>query len=80
VKRSELVADLRDLGVRRDGVLMVHSRMRELGWVVGGEDVVVLALLDVIGESGTLAAYAGWDEDPYHMASWPPEWQGARGR
>lgn len=77
VTRSELVRDLRQLGVRRDGVLMVHTRMSELGWVVGGEDVVVLALLEAIGESGTLAAYAGWDEDPYHLASWPPEWKRA---
>ena len=56
VTRSELVRDLRQLGVGRDGVLMVHTRMSELGWVVGGEDVVVLALLEAIGESGTLAA------------------------
>ena len=33
VTRSELVRDLRQLGVRRDGVLMVHTRMSELGWV-----------------------------------------------
>lgn len=77
VTRSELVRDLRELGVRSGGMLMVHTRMRELGWVVGGEDVVVLSLLDALGESGTLAAYAGWDEDPYHMASWPPEWRRA---
>jgi aminoglycoside 3-N-acetyltransferase len=80
VTRSDRVTDLRELGVRRGGVLMVHARMRELGWVVGGKDVVVLALLDVIGEPGTLAAYAGWDEDPYHMASWPPECRALSGR
>ena len=36
VTRSELVRDLRTLGVRPEGVLMVHTRMSAIGWVVGG--------------------------------------------
>ena len=75
--RWELGRDLRALGVREAGLLWVHTAMSSLGWVVGGEDSVVLALLDVLGHEGTLAAYAGWDEDPYHMASWPEDWKRA---
>jgi aminoglycoside 3-N-acetyltransferase len=56
---------------------MVHTSMSALGWVVGGEDTVVLSLLDVLGPRGTLAAYAGWDENPYHLAAWPEHWRRA---
>ena len=77
VTRSDLVRDLHALGVREGGVLMVHAAMSSLGWVVGGVDALVLALLDVVGPDGTLAAVVGWDEDTYAMASWPEEWQRA---
>ena len=77
VTRSELVRDLRTLGVRPEGVLMVHTRMSAIGWVVGGADVVVMALLDGLGPEGTLMAYAGWDENPWKLDSWPEAWQRA---
>jgi aminoglycoside 3-N-acetyltransferase len=46
--------------------------MRALGWVIGGPETVVAALLDVVGPEGTIMAYAGWDQDPYHLPEWPP--------
>ena len=75
--RSRLIADLRALGVRPGGVLMVHARMSALGWVVGGTGTVVLALLDALGPSGTLMAYAGWEDDPFGMDDWPDAWRAA---
>ena len=44
---------------------MVHTRMSALGWVVGGSETVVRALLDALGPEGTLAAYASWEEHVY---------------
>ena len=38
---------------------MVHTSMSAIGWVVGGEDSIIMALLDAVGPAGTLAAYAG---------------------
>jgi Aminoglycoside 3-N-acetyltransferase len=35
----------------------VHTRMSAIGWVVGGAQTVVTALLDVLGPAGTLMAY-----------------------
>lgn len=35
--------------------LVVHSSLSSIGWVVGGPSTLVRALLDVIGEKGTLA-------------------------
>lgn len=77
VTRGRLVAALRELGVRTGGVLMVHVRMSALGWMVGGMDAIVWALRDVVGPEGTLLAFTGWEDSPYHVAFWPDQWQTA---
>ena len=71
VHRAELAEDLRRLGVRPAGIVLVHTRMSALGWVVGGSEAVVRALLDALGPEGTLAAYASWEEHVYHAEDWP---------
>ncbi len=77
VGRARLGRCLHALGVRPGTVLMVHARVSALGWVIGGTGTVVLALLDALGPDGTLMAYAGWEDDPYDLARWPPAWQAA---
>jgi aminoglycoside 3-N-acetyltransferase len=52
------------MGIRRSEVLMVHASVRAIGAVTGGVNVIVQALLDAIGPSGTLAAYV--DYEPFH--------------
>ena len=71
VTRSALAADLRALGVREGGVTMVHTRMSAIGWVVGGAETVVRALLDALGARGTLMAYTSWEEHAYHPGERP---------
>lgn len=56
---------------------MVHTRMSAVGWVVGGAETVVRALLDQLGSDGTLVAFASWEENPFHLKEWPSEWQRA---
>ena len=77
VTRSQLVAALRRLGVRPGAISMVHSRMSALGWVVGGSETVVRALLDVLGPQGTLVAYASWEGHVYAPEDWPAEHRAA---
>ena len=77
VTRARLAETLVDLGVRPGGVLMVHVRMSALGWMVGGMDAIVWALCDVVGPEGTLLGFTGWEDSPYHVASWPSGWQQA---
>jgi aminoglycoside 3-N-acetyltransferase len=77
VGRARLASELRGLGVQPGSVLMVHTRVSALGWVVGGTGAIVHALLDALGANGTVMAYAGWEDDPYDMASWPEAWQAA---
>jgi aminoglycoside 3-N-acetyltransferase len=69
---------------------MVHTRMSALGWVVGGSETVIRSLLQVLGRSGTLMAYASWADHVYTLedrpASYreayraePPRWDPATG-
>ena len=62
--RSSLVADLSRLGISPGAVLMVHASVRSVGPVVGGVNVIVQALLDAIGPTGTLVAYV--DFEPFY--------------
>jgi aminoglycoside 3-N-acetyltransferase len=77
VGRGRLGRELRALGVRQGGVLMIHARISALGWVVGGSGAVVQALLDALGPNGTLMAYAGWEDDSFGMEEWPAAWRAA---
>lgn len=52
---------------------MVHTRMSALGWVVGGSETVVRALLDALGPDGTLMAYASWADHVYTLEDRPAE-------
>lgn len=59
--RTRLREDLRRLGVAAGDVVMVHAGIRSLGLVLGGVNTVVQALLDAVGERGTLMAYMDWE-------------------
>ena len=71
ITRSEIVASLRALGVRLGSVVMVHTSISSLGYVIGGADAIVQALLETVGEKGTIVAYAGWEHDPGGFTDWP---------
>ena len=77
VTRSRLIADLRELGVRSGAIAMVHASLRSLGWVVGGSQTVVEALLACLGPDGTLCAQVSWDDIPFGHATWPERWRTA---
>lgn len=49
-----LAQDLRRLGLRSGDVVIVHTSLSALGWVVGGAVAVVRALEAVLGRQGTL--------------------------
>jgi aminoglycoside 3-N-acetyltransferase len=54
MQKNELTDDLLSLGVRPEGVLMVHSSLKALGPVEGGAETVIVGLLEALGGSGTL--------------------------
>ncbi len=51
---SSLAADLRSLGLDSGMTVMVHSSLSNLGYVSGGAHAVVMALRQVLGDTGTL--------------------------
>lgn len=54
ITAAELREQLRELGVRRGGVLLVHTSFRAVGAVEGGPLGLIAALGDVLGAEGTL--------------------------
>ena len=54
ISKNELVNDLKLMGIQEGMVLEVHSSMKKIGYVIGGAQSVVDALLDCIGYDGTL--------------------------
>lgn len=76
---GSLAADLRALGLGSGDVVLLHSSLRSIGYVVGGTQAVVQALLDVVGPQGTLVVPtqtadntdpAGWRNPPVPQAWW----------
>ncbi|MFC1402523.1 AAC(3) family N-acetyltransferase [Streptacidiphilus sp. N1-5] len=81
--RDSIASELRAAGVRSGETLLVHSSLSSLGWVCGGPVAVVQALLDVLGDNGTLVvpAHSGDNSDPAIWVNPPvPEdwWPGIR--
>jgi aminoglycoside 3-N-acetyltransferase len=77
---TTLAADLRTLGVAAGDVVLLHSSNKSLGYVVGGAQAFVQAMLDVLGPGGTLVVPthvsdnsdpAGWQHPPVPQAWWP---------
>ncbi len=67
--QEEIAASLRVLGIGTGDVVVLHSSLSSLGYVVGGAQAIIDAFLDVLGEGGTLTM-------PAHSANWsdPAEW------
>jgi aminoglycoside 3-N-acetyltransferase len=70
VTRSQLERDLRALGIATGDVIMLHASVKSIGWIVGGPEVVLQAIMNVLGASGTLIMVAGWEDYPYELEEW----------
>ena len=55
VTRPDIVLGLRRLGVVAGDVILVHSSLKSFGFVDGGADAVIDALLDAVAPGGTVA-------------------------
>ena len=51
---ESLQADFEVLGIEKGMTLLVHSSLSAMGWVCGGPVAVIIALQEVLGETGTL--------------------------
>jgi aminoglycoside 3-N-acetyltransferase len=68
--RTSLRSDLERLGLGPGDLVMVHAGIRSIGRILGGVNVLIQSIFDVIGDRGTLTAYVDFepffeeDDDP----------------
>jgi aminoglycoside 3-N-acetyltransferase len=62
ITKTGLAHQLRLLGLEEGQTVMLHVSLHGIGWIVGGPDVLIQALLDVLGPDGTLMMYVSWEE------------------
>ena len=54
IERPRLVQQMLALGLETGDVVFLHSSMKSLGYVEGGATTVLLALMEVVGPTGTV--------------------------
>ena len=59
---GQLLTDLSALGVAEGQVVMLHASVKSVGWIVGGPDMIVRAILQLLTPSGTLMVLASWED------------------
>ncbi|MBQ1231627.1 MAG: AAC(3) family N-acetyltransferase [Clostridia bacterium] len=52
--KSDLIRDLRALGIKENDTVLVHSSLSALGFIEGGAETVIEALKEIITEGGNL--------------------------
>lgn len=52
--KEEIRQQLETLGIQKGMVLLVHADTSRLGYLIGGEQVLIEALMDIVGYEGTI--------------------------
>ena len=73
LSRAEVTEQLRALGVKKGGVLLVHTSFRATRPVEGGPLGLIDALRDAVGPGGTLVmpSWSGDDDEPFDPMTTP---------
>lgn len=54
ISRQDLIQDFKKIGIENGMNLMVHSSLSKIGWVIGGPQTVVNAIIEAVGDNGTI--------------------------
>jgi len=54
ITKVDLINGLKKLGLKEGDIVLVHSSLTSLGYVEGGADTVIDALIEIVGEKGTV--------------------------
>lgn len=78
VLKEDIIQALKQVGVQPGQTIMVHTSLSSLGFVCGGAQTVIEALLECVGEDGTIMMPTqSWKNlDPETGVHWdvPQEW------
>lgn len=64
--KQDIIQDLQNLSLHQGDIVLVHTSLSKIGWVIGRENTVVEALKEVVGEQGTIImpCFSGENSDP----------------
>lgn len=54
ILKEDIISELRRIGLNNGDTVMVHTSLTSMGYVCGGAQTVIEALLEVVGENGTI--------------------------
>ncbi|MBO3803947.1 MAG: AAC(3) family N-acetyltransferase, partial [Candidatus Brockarchaeota archaeon] len=81
--KQDLTKDLEKIGLRKGDVVLVHSSLSRIGYVPGGAETAIGALLEAVGEGGTIVvptitgSISDSPENPPSFAKDKPSWTGS---
>ncbi|WP_409344061.1 AAC(3) family N-acetyltransferase [Paenibacillus sp. MBLB4367] len=72
VNKQEMKIGIELMGLERGDIVLVHSSLTSIGYVEGGAGAVIEALLETVGDEGTIvmSTLTGWSE-PFDAAKTP---------
>lgn len=78
ITQHRLVEDLNRIGLSTGDIVVVHSSLSRIGWMVGGAVTIINALMEVVTENGTLVmpTHTSGNSEPTHWVAppVPEEW------
>ena len=80
ILKDEIIQKLKEVGLKSGDTVMVHTSLGKMGYVCGGAQAVIEALMEVVGDSGTIMMPTqSWKNlDPETGVHWEPDqkdWQ-----
>lgn len=54
ILKEEIVQKLREVGLDKGDAVMAHTSLKRMGYVCGGAQTVIEALMEVVGKDGTI--------------------------
>ena len=54
ILKGEIIQKLKEVGLKSGDTVMVHTSLGKMGYVCGGAQAVIEALMEVVGDSGTI--------------------------
>ena len=83
ILKEDIACQLRKVGLEQGDTVMVHTSLKRMGYVCGGAQTVIEALIEVVGDTGTiLMPTQSWKNlDPEEGVHWEADeadWQKIR--